>query len=294
MINRIIEDYKLRLEEYFDKIFPSQNGRFSAASDAARYSLLSGGKRIRPVILLEFYKLCGGTSPGAVGFAAALEMIHTYSLIHDDLPCMDNDDMRRGRPSCHKAFGEANALLAGDALLTAAFSAASSAEGIPPENVVKGISVLAETAGINGMIGGQVADLALENEPSLADEKTLADMYLKKTGCLLKAASVIGCVLAGADAETVKNASEYADNLGLAFQIIDDILDVSADQTVLGKPTGSDAKNGKTTFVTLQGLEGARRTAAMYTGKAKTALSLIGGDKTVLIELTDYLLVRNY
>lgn len=294
MINKILEEYKQRLEERFETLFPKENGRFSAASDAARYSLLSGGKRIRPVILMEFYKLCGGASAGALDFAAALEMIHTYSLIHDDLPCMDNDDMRRGKPSCHKAFGEANALLAGDALLTAAFSAASSADGIPPENAVKGISVLAHMAGINGMIGGQVTDLALEKEPSFADEKSLIGMYLKKTGCLLEAASVIGCVLAGADEAVLRKASEYARNLGLAFQIIDDILDISADEKVLGKPIGSDAKNGKITFVTLRGIEGAREAAAEYTEKAKSALYGIDGDKSVLSELTDYLLDRNY
>lgn len=294
MINKILEEYKQRLEERFEELLPKDNGRYSAVSDAARYSLFSGGKRIRPVILLEFYRLCGGSSAGALDFAAALEMIHTYSLIHDDLPCMDNDDMRRGRPSCHKAFGEAEALLAGDALLTAAFSAASSADGIPPENAVKGISVLAQMSGINGMIGGQMMDLALEKEPSCADEKALTEMYLKKTGCLIEAAAVIGGLLAGAGEAALKNVSGYARNLGLAFQIIDDILDISADEKVLGKPVGSDKKNGKTTFAALCGVDGARKAAAEYTEKAKKALYGIDGDKTVLFELTDYLLDRNY
>lgn len=257
-----------------------------------RYSLLSGGKRIRPILLLEFYSLFGGRAEGALNFAAAIEMIHTYSLIHDDLPCMDNDDMRRGRPSCHKAFGYDTALLAGDALLTHAFLAAASTADIPPERVSRAISVLAQKAGIYGMVGGQVMDLDFEKNGANGEELTA--MYIKKTSCLLEAAAMCGAVLAGADEETVKKTEEYAENLGLAFQITDDILDCTADEKTLGKPIGSDEKNGKTTFVTLLGLDGAKQRAALLTKKAEDILNGFSGDTSYLKELTEYLLNRNY
>ena len=261
-------------------------------TDAMRYSLLSGGKRIRPRILMLFYRLCGGKNEAALPFAAGLEMIHTYSLIHDDLPCMDDDDMRRGRPSCHKAYGETTALLAGDALLTLGFAAAAKTTGLPAERVTRAIAVLAERAGMAGMVGGQVMDLRFEREtPSLAE---LHNMVEKKTACLIMAAAEIGCILAGAPEEQVAAAREYGFKTGLAFQIIDDILDYAADEAVLGKPTGSDAKNGKTTFVTLLGMEGARREAKDLTNRALAALDRFDGDHTELAELTRHLLVREY
>ncbi len=264
----------------------------NSAAQAMKYSLLSGGKRIRPILLLEFYALCGGKGDNALNFAAALEMIHTYSLIHDDLPCMDNDDMRRGRPSCHKAFGEDTALLAGDALLTLAFKTAAETAGIPSDRVLKAIAVLAENAGISGMVGGQVEDLAFEK--SGADIEELCGMYLKKTSCLLSAGAVCGSILAGADKEELKYAAEYAEKLGLAFQIIDDILDCTADEKTLGKPIGSDVKNGKTTYVTLLGIDGARAEAERLSDEALTALCKIKGDNTALRELTADLLDRKF
>ncbi len=264
----------------------------NSAAQAMKYSLLSGGKRIRPILLLEFYALCGGNGDSALNFAAALEMIHTYSLIHDDLPCMDNDDMRRGRPSCHKAFGEDTALLAGDALLTLAFKTAAETDGIPADRVLKAIAVLAENAGISGMVGGQVEDLAFEKSGATIDE--LRGMYLKKTSCLLSAGAVCGSILAGADDEELKYAAEYAEKLGLAFQIIDDILDCTSDEKTLGKPIGSDEKNGKTTYVTLLGIDGAKAEAERLSNEALTALCKIKGDNAALRELTADLLDRKF
>lgn len=280
------------IENKLNELLPESGELYSSAVNAMRYSLLSGGKRIRPILLLEFYSLFGGRAEGALNFAAAIEMIHTYSLIHDDLPCMDNDDMRRGRPSCHKAFGYDTALLAGDALLTHAFFAAANAVDIPPERVSRAISVLAQKAGIYGMVGGQVMDLDFEKNGANGEELTA--MYIKKTSCLLEAAAMCGAVLAGADEETVKKTEEYAENLGLAFQITDDILDCTADEKTLGKPIGSDKKNGKTTFVTLLGLDGAKQKAALLTKKAEDILNGFSGDTSYLNELTEYLLNRNY
>mgnify|MGYP002517246575 FL=1 len=286
------ERYIPVIENKLNELLPESGERYSSAVNAMRYSLLSGGKRIRPILLLEFYSLFGGGADSALNFAAAIEMIHTYSLIHDDLPCMDNDNMRRGRPSCHKAFGYDTALLAGDALLTHAFLAAASTADIPPERVSRAISVLAQKAGIYGMVGGQVMDLDFEKNGANGEELTA--MYIKKTSCLLEAAAMCGAVLAGADEETVKKTEEYAENLGLAFQITDDILDCTADEKTLGKPIGSDEKNGKTTFVTLLGLDGAKQRAALLTKKAEDILNGFSGDTSYLKELTEYLLNRNY
>jgi len=286
------ERYIPVIENKLNELLPESGERYSSAVNAMRYSLLSGGKRVRPILLLEFYSLFGGRAEGALNFAAAIEMIHTYSLIHDDLPCMDNDDMRRGKPSCHKAFGYDTALLAGDALLTHAFFAAANAADIPPERVSRAISVLAQKAGIYGMVGGQVMDLDFEKNGANGEELTA--MYIKKTSCLLEAAAMCGAVLAGADEETVKKTEEYAENLGLAFQITDDILDCTADEKTLGKPIGSDKKNGKTTFVTLFGLDGAKQKAALLTKKAEDILNGFSGDTSYLNELTEYLLNRNY
>lgn len=291
-INNLFDNLLPKIEQRLRELTAEKGDGINQARKAMGYILLNGGKRIRPVLLLEFYKLCGGEGDSALNFAAAIEMIHTYSLIHDDLPCMDNDDMRRGKPSCHKAFGEDTALLAGDALLTLAFSTAAKTESIPPERVLRAISVLADNAGIDGMVGGQAMDLKLEKTGAVAEE--LLEMYLKKTSCLLKAAAVCGCVLAGADEEYVKYAAEYADSLGLAFQIIDDILDCTADEKTLGKPIGSDEKNGKTTFVTLCGIDGARKRAKELSQNAENLLDNFKGDSTSLKELTKYLLNRSY
>ena len=290
-LNALLKDYKQMVENRIEELFPEADCSYNEVIKAARYSLLNGGKRIRPVIMMEFCKLCGGKPEDALDFAVALEMIHTYSLIHDDLPCMDNDDMRRGKPSCHKAFGEDIALLSGDALLTEAFFVASNAR-VSAEKRLNAISFLSTNAGVHGMIGGQVLDLSFEeNNP---DAAALQDMYMRKTGALLIAAASIGCISAGKyDQETLKSAAKYGYNLGLAFQIVDDILDVTANEEVLGKPVGSDDKNNKTTFVSLYGLSEAFAIAAQLSNSALDALDEIGGDTEALYEITNYLLDRN-
>jgi len=291
MIKALLSDYQFKLEKHIDKLFPQLDTKYSSVIDASRYSLLLGGKRIRPVIMLEFAKLFGCSSEAVLDFAVALEMIHTYSLIHDDLPCMDNDDLRRGKPSCHKKFGEDIALLAGDTLLTESFFIAANSDTLA-DRKVKAIAVLAERAGLHGMIGGQVMDLSFEiNAP---DAESLKTMCLKKTGALLSAAAEIGCILGGANDDTVKIASDFALKLGLAFQIIDDILDVTSTEEVLGKPIGSDVQNNKTTYVTLFGLYGARALAYSLTDEALNLLAKLNGDTLALKELTKYLLNRNY
>ena len=291
MIANTLKKYSALIERRIDEIFPERDTEYKKVIDAARYSLLLGGKRIRPVIMLEFCKALGGKQEEAIDFSIALEMIHTYSLIHDDLPCMDNDDLRRGKPSCHIKFGEDIALLAGDTLLTTAFSVASNAN-VSDDKKVKAISVLAKRAGANGMIGGQVMDLDFEvNKP---DINSLRVMYLRKTGALLSAAAEIGAIIAGADENTIQTAANYALNVGLAFQIIDDILDITGDEKTLGKPIGSDLENDKTTFVSLVGMEKAKAKAEMLTKEAIGLLDLIGGDTEFLKELTLFLLDRNY
>ncbi|MBQ6847831.1 MAG: polyprenyl synthetase family protein [Clostridia bacterium] len=290
-LNAVLNDYKNQVENRINELFPESDVKYRSVIDAARYSLLNGGKRIRPVIMMEFCRLCGGEPNVALDFAVALEMIHTYSLIHDDLPCMDNDDMRRGKPSCHKAFSEDVALLSGDALLTEAFFIAANAP-VAHDKSLKAISYLSSNAGVHGMIGGQALDLSFERKNP--DAVALQDMYMRKTAALLIAAASIGCVVAGRDdEETLKSAAKYGYNLGLAFQIIDDILDVTANEKVLGKPTHSDEKNNKTTFVTIFGLEKAFAIAAQLSNAALDALDEIGGDTEALYEITNYLLDRN-
>lgn len=254
------------------------------------YSLSAGGKRIRPVLMLEFCRVCGGDVKEVLPSACALEMIHTFSLIHDDLPCMDDDDFRRGKPSCHKAYGEAEALLAGDALLNLAFEIIAKGGGLSAETKITVISELTQDVGINGMIGGQVVDTSYDGEMTA---ELLLEMYGMKTSALLKAACKIGCISANADGTRLKAAETYAEKLGLAFQIIDDILDVSGDEKLLGKPIGSDKESGKTTYVSLFGLEESRRAAEKLTKEALSELDKFD-DNEFLKKLTMFLLVRNY
>lgn len=230
----------------------------SEVGRAARYSLLGGGKRVRGVLVLAVCDMLAGQPADAAGFAAAVEMLHCYSLIHDDLPCMDNDDMRRGRPSCHKAFGEATALLAGDLLLTEAFEAIASAE-LPEKARVQAAAALGRGAGSRGMVWGQ--ELDLKYEALAATEEQLRLIHRNKTGALINAAVQMGAAAAAASAEDCAALEQYAFDLGLVFQIVDDVLDVTSTEAELGKPIGSDAENGKTTFVTLYGVQGAMELA---------------------------------
>ena len=253
--------------------------------DAMEYSLLAGGKRIRPVLTLECCRMCGGEPETALPLAGAVEMIHTYSLIHDDLPCMDDDDLRRGRPTNHKVYGEATAVLAGDALLTAAFEVILDAGSLPPERLLTAAAVLARAAGGWGMVGGQVLDMAGEGHAlSLSEVEELQRM---KTGALITAAAEMGCVAAGGAQEQRAAVRRYAEKLGLAFQIQDDILDVVGNAAALGKSVGSDARSEKTTFVTLKGVETCRKLVRRLTEEAKEALAVFGCEKEHLCWLAD-------
>ena len=260
--------------------------------DAMHYSVFAGGKRIRPCLTLAFCQLCGGDPMAALPFACGIELVQTYSLIHDDLPCMDDDDFRRGKPSCHKQFDEATALLAGDALLTMAFESLSQAE-LPPERVVKAVEIFSRLIGVVGMIGGQEMDLEAENPDTRPDLDTLRTLCARKTCALLQASCQLGVLAAGGTEEQLSAAGEYAYQLGMAFQIVDDILDVTADPEKLGKPVGSDAANGKVTHVTLLGLEGASQEADRYTARALSLLERFPGSEP-LKELTRNLLHRDY
>lgn len=268
---------------YLDEINSALKEYLPAADDvvsqAMRYSVENGGKRIRPALLLEFCRVCGGDYKKAVPFACALEMIHTYSLIHDDLPCMDNDDFRRGKPSCHIAFGEEYALLAGDALLTLAFETAMKSN-LSAEITVKAAKELAKAAGVMGMVGGQVLDL--QNEGKKVGVSDIQKTDELKTGELIRAACVLGCVCAGADDKKIAAAEKYAHDIGIAFQIVDDILDVTSDEETLGKPIGSDEENQKSTYVSLLGIEKSRKTAEELTLNAQKALDAFDGDVTSL------------
>ena len=257
--------------------------------DAMWYSLSAGGKRIRPMLLLEFCKVCGGDINNALSAACALEMIHTFSLIHDDLPCMDNDDYRRGRLSCHRQFSEATALLAGDALENYAYNIILEDDIITSEQKVLLLKSLTKAVGVNGMIGGQVIDTEHEGKPF--NENLLLKMYKMKTGALIKTACEMGCIIANANEEQIKNAVLYSERLGLAFQIIDDVLDVTSTIEELGKPVGSDENENKTTFVTLYGVEKATQIADKITSEALECLEKLGNNK-FLVELTEMLLNR--
>ncbi len=289
--NDILNFGKKEVENKIISVLSLPSCEYSAVIDAMNYSALAGGKRLRPALLLEFYRLCGGKSVSdAVNFATALEFIHTYSLIHDDLPCMDNDDMRRGRPSCHIKFGEDTALLAGDALLTLAFKIASECKNTDSKLVCKAISCLAENAGVHGMIGGQVIDLAIENtNPPLS---VICDMYSRKTGALIRSAAQIGCILANADNEKYEVALKFTNNIGFAFQIVDDILDITSTAEELGKPVGSDEKNNKSTYVSVVGVEKAKEEVKNLTKEAINALSVFGKESDGLCELANILTVR--
>lgn len=281
--------FKPQLEIYLKGCLKNSQPEFEAVYSAMQYSLLLGGKRLRPFILQQFYFLNGGQGDGYFPFAAALEMIHTYSLIHDDLPCMDNDLLRRGKPSCHAKFGESTALLAGDALLTLAFQTAAGCQ-LAADRVLKATGLLAECAGAGGMIGGQVLDLAGESDP--LDLPAVQLMYREKTSALLRAAAGIGTVLAGGNAGALKAAFDFANALGLAFQIQDDLLDLKGDEKTLGKPVGSDEKNHKNTYVSLCGVEKAEQDALAYTKAAQTALNEFGPAALTLQQLADWLTAR--
>ncbi|MBP3362030.1 MAG: polyprenyl synthetase family protein [Clostridia bacterium] len=285
-----IQRYIDEIEENLAKLNPKTDNLQSSIYDAMNYSLLSGGKRLRPILLLEFCRLCSGSYKASMPFACAVEMIHTYSLIHDDLPAMDNDDLRRGKPTNHVKFGEARAILAGDALLTKAFEIAASAE-CDCRRQIRAIAALAAAAGADGMVGGQIVDIESENKEIPIE--VLKYMHSLKTGALIKAACEMGGILGGADEDTLNIIRSFADNLGIAFQIRDDILDVLGDEQLLGKPVGSDEKSNKNTYVSLLGLEKSKKLCSDFTEKALAALEELHGDTELLEYITGILAKRN-
>ena len=257
---------------------------------AMEYSLMAGGKRLRPILLMAAADAINNSGEKFIKVADALEMIHTYSLIHDDLPAMDDDDYRRGKLTNHKVFGEATAILAGDALLTLAFEVVLRQKDVPPEILLKVLHEISFAAGMSGMVGGQAIDL--HSEGVQIDLSTLKLMHTGKTGALFKAAIRSGAILADATAEQLNSLTRYAENFGLAFQITDDILDVTGDAKILGKPTGSDAKKLKSTYVSLTSLDEAKNLAQEAVDEALKALKNFGVEADFLRELVQYLIAR--
>lgn len=282
-----LREYQQFIENYLDEnCFQYDSEPQKVLFDAMRYSLLAGGKRLRPVFVFDFCRMCGGDWQKAAPFAAAIEMVHTYSLIHDDLPCMDNDDYRRGRLTNHKVFGEANAVLAGDALLTAAFSYLSKAP-FDAQTRICAVEVLSNCAGELGMVGGQVLDMMSEERQ--CTEQEVLDIQTRKTGALIKAACLLGVLAGTGNKEQLQAAAEFAQHLGLAFQIRDDMLDVIGNAEELGKAVGVDAV--KNTFVQLYGLEKCDTLVHKHTDEAKHALGVFA-DTAFMLDLADELVGR--
>lgn len=287
-----LNEYTKLINDFIINILPDCSYGEDIVCEAMKYSVENGGKRIRPVLTLEFCRLCGGDVELCLPLACAVEMIHTYSLIHDDLPCMDNDDIRRGKPSCHIKYGENFALLAGDGLLTYAFNVItnSAIAAEKPAAALNAIKILSELSGVNGMIGGQVIDLKSEGKSVGID--VLSKMDELKTGALIKAACLLGVVAGNGDSEKYKSAETFADKIGQAFQIVDDILDVTADEKVLGKPVGSDKESNKSTYVSLLGIEKSQKMADELTADAISCLDIFEEDTTFLKELAIMLASR--
>ena len=294
---KVQKEQKVReIEDSLQNYLPKQKGYQKIIMEAMGYSLLAGGKRLRPMLMKETYTLFGGHSKVIEPFMAAIEMIHTYSLIHDDLPALDNDDYRRGQKTCHIVYGEDMAILAGDALLNYAYEVATKAFDLAEKdqimNVVEAIKILASKPGIYGMIGGQVADVELEGTP-LSMEQILF-IHKNKTSALIEACMMIGAVLAGASKEDVLKMEECGEYIGLAFQIQDDILDLTGDEEEIGKPVGSDEKNHKTTYVTLKGLERSQRDVEDISKKAIDILEKYDKGDCYLTNLTRFLIHRTH
>lgn len=284
--NEIRDEKVHEIEAVLVKYIPAQEGFQKLIMEAMEYSLLAGGKRLRPMLMMETYQLFGGKSELVEPFMAAIEMIHTYSLVHDDLPAMDNDDYRRGRKTTHVVYGEDMGILAGDALLNYAFETAAKAFDIEKENaylVGKAMQVLAAKAGIYGMIGGQVVDV--KSAGNAVSKEVLDFIYELKTGALIESSMMIGAILAGADDDKIKTVEKIAKNVGVAFQIQDDILDVTSTAEILGKPILSDEKNEKTTYVTLMGLVKAKEQVQVLSMEAITLLRELGTEYSFLEEL---------
>jgi geranylgeranyl diphosphate synthase type II len=283
-------------EKIIYKFLPEVNGMQRTIFDAMKYSVMAGGKRLRPVLMNETFKLFGGEGDAVNCFMAAMEMIHTYSLVHDDLPSMDNDMLRRGKPTTHAVYGEGMGVLAGDALLNFAFETALKSfedTTTPTELKVKALQILAKKAGVYGMIGGQVVDVESEKNQSEMTEEKIDFIYELKTGALIEASMEIGAILAGATDEQVKLIESVASKIGMAFQIQDDILDIEGDEAVLGKPIGSDERNEKSTYVTFKGIEKSKEEVKRLTDEAIEILKKLPYENEFLVDLLQYLVYRD-
>lgn len=291
-INKEIAEHTTQVEAIITKYLPKESGYQKTVMEAMNYSFLAGGKRLRPMLMQETYRLFGGSSDIIEPFMAAIEMIHTYSLIHDDLPAMDNDDYRRGRKTTHVVYGEAMGILAGDALLNFAFETACKGlmQDVGNPAVARAVQILAQKAGIYGMLGGQVVDVESEGQP--LEREKLDFIYDLKTGALIEASMLIGAVLAGASEKEQQVILQVAKDVGLAFQIQDDILDVTSDMETLGKPIGSDEKNHKTTYVTIRGLAQAQKDVEKISERALEGVASLSEKNVFLNELIRYLIHR--
>ena len=283
------------VEDALDMALPEDSAWPATIHRAVRYSLFAGGKRIRPLLVLAAAEAAGGAAEDAMPLACAVEMIHTYSLVHDDLPAMDDDDLRRGKPTSHKVFGEAIAILAGDALLTKAFALMADVPADATEDALRRRvfvtgDILGPAAGTTGLIGGQVMDL--ESEGKALEKGSLERLHRAKTGALLSACVQGGAILGGGQADVVGALQKYADAIGLAFQVVDDVLDATADDATLGKTAGKDARAGKATYVSVHGLDGARRIADGLLADAHAALAPLGDRGRVLAGLADLIVAR--
>ena len=296
--SQFMEELQQKVEhinKVLEKFLPAEEGQQRIIFEAMNYSVRAGGKRLRPILMEETYHMFGGSSAVIEPFMAAIEMIHTYSLVHDDLPAMDNDEYRRGKKTTHAVYGEAMGILAGDALLNMAYETAAKAFDmeVADTRVARAFAVLAKKAGVYGMVGGQVVDVESEksDDCSITREK-LDFIYRLKTGALIESSMMIGAILAGASSDEVSRVEQIAAKLGLAFQIQDDVLDVTSTLEVLGKPVGSDEKNNKATYVTFEGLDKAVSDVERISKEAEEQLDDLGYDDAFLKELFEYLIHR--
>ena len=296
--SQFMEELQQKVEhinDVLEKFLPTEEGQQRIIFEAMNYSVRAGGKRLRPILMEETYHMFGGSSAVIEPFMAAIEMIHTYSLVHDDLPAMDNDEYRRGKKTTHAVYGEAMGILAGDALLNMAYETASKAFGmeVADARVARAFAVLAKKAGVYGMVGGQVVDVESEKSDDCPITREKLDfIYRLKTGALIESSMMIGAILAGASSDEISRVEQIAAKLGLAFQIQDDVLDVTSSLEVLGKPVGSDEKNNKATYVTFEGLDKAVSDVERISKEAEEQLDDLGYDDAFLKELFEYLIHR--
>ncbi|MEF9991101.1 MAG: polyprenyl synthetase family protein [Romboutsia sp.] len=289
-----LKERMVYIESLLKEYMPKEEGYQKTVIEAMNYSLSAGGKRLRPILTLEACKIVGGCEEDAIAFAVAIEMIHTYSLIHDDLPALDNDDLRRGRPTNHKVYGDAMAILAGDSLLNYAFEVmlSNSINKKDSKKYLMAINEIAKSSGIYGMIGGQVVDVESENKQ--IDKDKLDFIHLNKTGAIIIGCMRAGAIIGGANESQLKEITKYATNIGLSFQIVDDILDIIGDEVKLGKHIGSDIENHKSTYPSILGLEESKKIADSLVSEAKDSIKKLSDDNKFLIGLAQYITAREY